>query len=195
MGQVEIYLRTRKQRANDMGRKTAHGMASTEKHLDGIYKSENMKENLSQGHLSEKHIACHKQKELPPAKQAIDDVLADINKTNRTLGYQRYYYEPGEINHAPTKEQQRAMRWMNTASSSSFKNLFNRTGTMTPFAKRLVNGVIKLKQVRPMRILLEAQERTVIKHKAAKSYKYRRIDYKKGHSKTGLKAQVVYPKY
>lgn len=196
MGQVEnIYLRTRKKIATSIGRKTTHGMPSTEKHLDGIRKSDKLTESLYKGHLSEKHIACHKQKELPPPDQALKDVLESINKANAKLGYKLFSYSPGDMEKSPTKEQIKGLRHIVRGSASSFKSVFNNTSRMSPWIRRLVNGVIKLKQIRPMYILLAPKERTVIKHKISRTYKYKKVDFKKGQNKTNLKTQVVYPKY
>lgn len=195
MGQVEnIYLRTRKKIATSIGRKTTHGMPSTEKHLDGIRKSDKLTESLYKGHLSEKHIACHKQKELPPPDQALKDVLESINQANAKLGYKLFSYSPGDMEKTPTKEQMKAVRFMDRTSKSSFKALFNSSLCMSPYVKRLVRGMLRYKQIRPMRIFLAPCERTVIKHKASRTFKYKKTDFKKGN-RTDLKTQIVYPKY
>lgn len=198
MGQVEIYLRTRKEIATSIGRKTTHGMPSTEKHLDGMRKSAKLTDKLSKGHLSEKHIACHKQKDteyMHDPKKALQEVLDGINEFNKKAGSKIQYYSPGDCEHAPAKQQLKAIRFMDRTSKSSFKALFNSSLCMSPYAKRLVRGILKYKQIRPMRILLEPQERVVTKHKASKTYKYRKIDFKKGRSKENTRTQIVYPTY
>lgn len=146
------------------------------------------------GYTKNKHIACHQQaKALTEGNQALKDVLADINRLNAELGFKLFSYQPGDTDHAPTKEQKIALQYMVSDNSSSFKKVFCTSLTKSPFVKRIKNGRVTRKQIRPLVITLNPQKHTRVVNKALKAFQYKKVDAKKRNQFS--KIQVVYPVY
>lgn len=143
---------------------------------------------LSKEHMKDAHIACHQQKVLTVGNEALKNELAAINTLNAQLGFELFFYQPGDLNSTSLDRKEVAnIQQIVPNLGSSFKAVFCHSLTKSPFVKRLRHGKVKFKQIRPKVIVLNPNNReTKPKYKEVKAQQYKR-----GISKI----QVVLPIY
>lgn len=210
-GELRVYVREKS------GKYNFHGIPKNESKLWNLAMSIELQDSLSQGHKAEMHVKQHEQ----PVNanivtgemrvQTIRLMCADHNEqlnskeTIRVRGFRHgddvgWYYDSAARKSRLDKVQHQTNDRMMAAGGGRLFSLMMRN---TPFSKRIRNGKLRLKQIRPLRIMLErVSEKLFAKYQAVgkknskgdtpKFRKVRNIKYRSIANNT-YRAQVVHP--
>lgn len=210
-GELRVYVR---EKAN---KRTFHGIPKTESKLWNLAMALELQDSLNQGHKSEAHVKQHEQ---PANAQIITgemrvqttqmicvDHNAQLNTKEAIKGRGFAHGYSAEWYYSSAARQSRLDKAVHSTNdrmhAAGGGRLFSIMMRNTPFSKRLVNGKAKLKQIRPMRIMLErVSEKLYATYKAigkkntkGDTPKYRRVRNIRYRSivNNAYKTQVVNP--
>lgn len=184
------------------GRRTLHGIPKTERALMNV--ANQMNRELSKGHLSEKHIKEHEGNKNAVITTASERINTNLKAYRDTTGINCSF--EASVLSGEAKHSEKMRRAMARANQPQMKagggKLFSQMMRNTPFGKRVKNGKVTYKLIRPLRIVLEklsparyeqykAQGK---KNSAGKTPRYRKANNVAYRSRV-TKTQVVHPSY
>lgn len=184
--------------------KTFHGIPKTEAALIRMAANNDRMDQLSKGHLSDKHKEEHDRSKDAVITTAEERIETNLKAYRDRTGLNCYFSTAVLSGEARRSEKTR--RAIARANQPQMKagggRLFSQMMRNTPFGKRVKNGKVTYKLIRPLRIVLERLSPAryeQYKLQGKKSSSGKTPQYKRAHNvayrSRVTKTQVVHPSY